>query len=100
MLGEDVDIWTLTTPGPHNDVLKRKEDLSAFRIKLRLLLNRIKADRPDADVINILPAMPVSAAIEVGRAWMPKADLPLEVWDENRKIGGFGRALRIDGAYG
>lgn len=100
VLGDDVDIWTMTTPKPNNDVLKRKEDLSAFRTELRLLLNRIKADRPDADVINILPAMPVSAAVEVGRAWMPKADLPLDVWDENRKIGGFGRALRIDGALG
>lgn len=98
VLGDDVDIWTLTTPGPHNDVLKRKEDLSAFRTELRLMLNRIKADRPDADVINILPAMPVSAAVEVGRAWMPKADLPLEVWDENQTLGGFRRALRIDAA--
>lgn len=98
VLGDDVDIWTLTTLKPNNDILKRKEDLSAFRTELRLLLNRIKADRPDADVINILPAMPVSVAVEVGRAWMPKADLPLDVWDENRRIGGFGRALRIDGA--
>ena len=100
VLGDDVEIWTLSTPRPHNDVLKRKEDLSAFKTELRLLLNRIKVDRPDADVIHIIPAMPLSAAIEVGRSWMPKADLPLEVWDENRRIGGFGRALRIDGALG
>ena len=34
-------------------------------------------------------------AIEVGRVWMPKADLPLVVYDQNRALGGFGRALEI-----
>jgi hypothetical protein len=37
----------------------------------------------------------VSAAVEVGRVWMPKADLPLVVFDQNRTLQGFVRALEI-----
>src|SRR5690606_5905688 len=31
VLGQDVAIWTLTTPHPNNDFLKSHEHLSAFR---------------------------------------------------------------------
>jgi hypothetical protein len=62
-----------------------------------MLFDSIKAKHgPDA-VINVFPAVPVSTAIEVGRTLMPKADLPLVIWDQNRLAGGFVRALRIDG---
>jgi len=46
-------------------------------------------------IISIFPALPVSAAVEVGRVWMPKADLPLQVYDQNRAHGGFEPALMI-----
>jgi allophanate hydrolase subunit 2 len=39
--------------------------------------------------------MPVSAAVETGRVWMPKADLPLLISNQNRKLGGFVRAFEI-----
>lgn len=96
VLGEDVAIWSITTPVPHNDVLKRKGDLAEFRRQLRTTLDRIKATHPDAPEINIFPVMPVATAVETGRVRMPKADLPFVVLDENRKLGGFRRALRIE----
>ena len=39
--------------------------------------------------------MPVSATVELGRVWMPKADLNLKIYDENRELGGFVHALTI-----
>jgi allophanate hydrolase subunit 2 len=39
--------------------------------------------------------MPVSAAVELGRVWMPKADLPLVIYDQNTSLGGFVKALEI-----
>jgi hypothetical protein len=33
--------------------------------------------------------------VETGRALMPKADLPLRVWDQNRAAGGFIETLMI-----
>ena len=39
--------------------------------------------------------MPVAAAIEFGRVWMPKADLPLLIYDQNSAVGGFQKAISI-----
>jgi hypothetical protein len=39
--------------------------------------------------------MPVATAVETGRVWTPKADLALNVWDENRALEGFREALLL-----
>lgn len=95
VLGADVSIWALRAVDPHNDVLKSRDDLRAYRSLLRRTYDRIKARHGQDRVINVFPAMPVSAAVETGRVWMPKADLPLAVFDENRILGGFREALVI-----
>jgi hypothetical protein len=95
VLGDEASIWSLSTPIPHNDTLKRPEDLAEFRRVLRQLFDEIKAISRSGPVINLFPAMPVATAIETGRVRMPKADLPMIVWDENRALGGFRRALTI-----
>jgi len=33
--------------------------------------------------------------VETGRVWMPKADLPMLIYDQNRAAGGFVQALSI-----
>jgi len=96
-LAGDYPIWSVTCEEPHNDIMRRPDDLSAFRQHLRRLFDCIKAKHgPDAK-IHVFPALPASAAIEVGRTLMPKADLPMVIWDQNRLSGGFVQALGIDG---
>ena len=95
VLGHDARIWAIEAQEPHNDALKRREDLTQFRRLVRSMLNQIKAAHGEREVIHVFPALPVSAAIEVGRVWMPKADLPLVVYDQHRALGGFARALEI-----
>jgi hypothetical protein len=95
VLGSDVSIWSITAISPHNDIMRNAGDLSRFRLELRRLFDRIKSVHTEEATINVFPALPVSAAVEVGRVWMPKADLPLNVFDQNRRIGGFAPALRI-----
>ncbi|OAM76179.1 SAVED domain-containing protein [Devosia elaeis] len=95
VLGEDCSIWSITAAAPHNDILRRPEDLAEFRRLLRSALNRIKAVHGEAKTINVFPALPVSAAVEVGRVWMPKADLPLRIYDQNRVLGGFAPTVDI-----
>lgn len=91
----DAPVWRITAPEPDRDIMHRREDLGRFRKIVRRTLDQIKAEHgPDA-VVHIFPAMPVSAAVELGRVWMPKADLPLVVYDENRALGGFGPRLTI-----
>ncbi len=95
VLGPDVAIWTIEARDPHNDIIRSAADLRQFRELIRRTFNAIKARHGEEAVINMFPAVPVSAAVETGRAWMPKADLPLVLWDQNRKIGGFIRTLTI-----
>ncbi|MER8954543.1 SAVED domain-containing protein [Mesorhizobium sp. M0833] len=95
VLGDDVAIWSLTAEGPHNDIMCRPEDLVEFRRHLRHLFDQIKAVHGESAVINVFPALPNSAAVEVGRVRMPKADLPLHLYDQNRSVGGFVPTLTI-----
>lgn len=89
ILGENASIWTLTIEVPDNDFLKSREQLSMFRLVFRQLLNRIKAKHGQDVLLHIFPAVPVSVAVEIGRVWMPKADLPMRIYDQNRQAGGF-----------
>ena len=95
VLGSDSAIWAIEAEHPHNDIMKRPADLAEFRRLVRSMFNTIKAKHGEQAVINVFPAVPVSAAVEVGRVWMPKADLPLAVYDQNRTAGGFIRTLEI-----
>jgi hypothetical protein len=94
-LGEDIAIWSITADNPHNDIMRRPEDLIEFKRHVRRMLDRIKAFHGESAVINVFPALPTSAALEVGRVWMPKADLPLNIYDQNRSLGGFIPTLKI-----
>lgn len=95
VLGEGISIWMITIDVPENDFLKSKKQLSEFRRVFRRLLDEIKYKHGQENEINIFPAAPVAINVEIGRVWMPKADLPLVVYDQNHKINGFQYALTI-----
>lgn len=86
-LGYDAAIWSITIAEPGNDVVRRPEDLLAFRKTLRTLYNEVKAHHGEGKVINLFPVLPASLAVEVGRVWMPKADLELLVFDQQAGRG-------------
>ena len=95
VLSPDVPIWSIGARNPGNDVLRRPEDQSQYRKHLRHLLNALKAAHPNAESICVFPALPASLAIETGRVWMPKADLPLKIFDQNASAGGFIPTLEL-----
>jgi hypothetical protein len=95
VLGLDTPIWSITTPDPHNDVIQTRASLAAFRRIARQAFDRIKVHHGESATIHVFPAMPLSTAIELGRVWMPKADLPLIIYDQNRTTGGFAPRLHI-----
>ncbi|MGE4489956.1 MAG: SAVED domain-containing protein, partial [Kiritimatiellales bacterium] len=86
VLGDDCSIWTLTIDEPYVDYLKTRKQLSAFRECYRKLLNRIKQVHGQTQ-LHIFPAVPVAIAVEIGRCWMPKADMPLIIYDQSRELG-------------
>ena len=95
VLGADASIWSVTVPTPHNDVMKSRTQLSELRSLLRPLLDRIKAKHGQTTPLHIFPVASVSAAVELGRVRMPKADMPWRVYDQVNDRGGFVAALSI-----
>lgn len=95
VLGEHACVWTVTHAKPGNDYLQSKVQLQEFRRTMRDVFNRIKAAHGEDANLNLFPAVPVAAAVEIGRTWMPKADLPFQIYDQNREVGGFVRVLEI-----
>ncbi len=95
VLSNECSIYTITIATPFNDFLKSKNQLQEFSIAIRKLLNKIKSKHNAQTSLNIFPAMPIATAIEFGRVWMPKADMPLNIYDENTFNSGFFKAVEI-----
>jgi len=95
VLGDDVDIWRMAVPEPNNNFLKSRQQLRQFRTTMRRLLDKIKTLHGEEAVLHVFPAVPVAIAVEFGRIIMPKADLPITIYEQNRERGGFLRALRL-----
>ncbi len=95
VIGEEISIWELTIENYHNDFLKSKAQLAVFRETIRKLMIMIKEKHGQTTPLNIFPAMPVSCAVEFGRARMPKADMPWIIYDQNNKLGKFIRTFVI-----
>jgi len=95
VLGNDCSIYTITIDEPFNDFLKSKKQLQDFSIEVRKLFNHIKSKYNAQTPLHVFPAMPIAIAIEFGRIWMPKADMPLNIYDENTANSGFFKASEI-----
>lgn len=96
VLGSEIPIWRVTIPKPDNDFVRSRVQAEAFRKLMRPLLDKIKATHSEKATIHVFPAMPVSLAVDFGRVLNAKSDLPLVVYDQNMKLGGFVKALSIN----
>ena len=95
VVGADTAVWSIVAEGANNDIMRSRPDLIEFSRLVRLTLDRIKAAHGESAFLSVFPALPVSAAVEFGRAWMPKANLPMRIFDQNRRLGGFVPALDV-----
>jgi len=97
VVGNNVSIWELTAPAEHigNDVIRSKVQLSMMRTIIRKLMVLIKEAHGSKTPLSVFPAMAVSCSVEMGRARMPKADMPWVIYDQNHKEGKFIRAITI-----
>lgn len=76
------------------DVLRSPEDLEAFRACWQGLLTRIEVDHARAASILVLPAVPVSAAVEIGRTPMRGVQPALSLLERD-DAGRYQEALRL-----
>ncbi|MCZ2157105.1 MAG: SAVED domain-containing protein [Bryobacterales bacterium] len=88
-------IWRMSSPTPNNDFLKGRGQARRFRELARQLLDRIKSQHGELATLHVFPAMPVALAVDFGRVIMPKADLRMRLYDQNRSHGGFAVALDL-----
>jgi len=96
VLGPDAAIWTVTVPSPHKELVKSSAQLYEIRGLFSRVLDEIKAVHGQTTVLNLFPVMPVSLAVELGRARSPKAEMPWRIYDQVGALGGFVPALEID----
>jgi hypothetical protein len=95
ILGNDVSIWEITVDNPNRNIIKSEESLQNFKNKVRDVYSKIRTVQGQDSEIHLFPVMPNSCAIETGRVWMPKVDLPLIIYDQNKKRDGFYKTLTI-----
>lgn len=75
------------------DCIKSLDDLKAFWQEFQLTCDHIK-NNDRANRVSVFPAMPVSAAFELGRRHMPAVHPILEIYDDD---DGFFKTLEIGG---
>jgi hypothetical protein len=95
VLGSDCRVWSVSVDVPNNDFLRSKEQLAEFRNVMRGVLNEIKLRHGQNTLLHVFPAMAVSTAVEFGRILMPKADMPIRVYDQSRLHSRFVPALDL-----
>ena len=95
VMGEEISIWKLTVPKPGKDLIRSDRALENFRGRVREVFEEVKKAHGQDSLIHVFPAMPNSTAIEFGRVWQPKAELPMKIYDQNSSRDGFIETLTI-----
>ena len=85
---------TISEPSPH--FLKSKRQLEIFSYEYRKLLNVIQAKHGRNCKILILPAVPVSIAVECGRVILPTKDPEIYACEYYNDRGDFQKVLKIN----
>ena len=92
---EDFSIYEITVADPSVHFLKSRKQLEGFSRVYRNLLNDIQATHGDLCRVSIIPAVPVSIAVECGRTILPTSDLDIFVCEYDSQ-GGYRTVLKIN----
>ena len=87
-------LFTINALRKDVDAIKSEEDLSCFWHVYQEICNRINLEFSEFEKIAIFPAIPVSAAFEIGRRYMPGVYPKLEIYD---KFNGFFKTIEFGG---
>ena len=97
VLGDNCTIYHLTIENPNRLFVKNVAIQEAFVQSFRIAMETLKNDNPACRVIHVFPAMPQSLAIRAGMDYMPKADLPMIIYEQVNPDIGFIETLVIGG---
>ena len=74
-------VYELQATIPSVDCISSKDDLSSFWHAYQAMMDKIRSEHPEVSEVAVLPAVPVSAAFEMGRRFMPGVHPKLQVYD-------------------
>ena len=74
-------VYEIRASIPSVDCISSKEDLSSFWHVYQSTMDTIRTEHPEALEVAVLPAVPVSAAFEMGRRFMPGVYPKLTIYD-------------------
>lgn len=97
VLGENISIFHVSIEEPNRNFVKNEKIQSDFVECFRQAMEEIKNLKKSKGVIHVFPVMPNSLAIKAGMDYMPKADLPLVIYEQSEATEGFFEALTIGG---
>ena len=96
-LGQECSIYHITIEEPNRNFVRSTKTQAEFVKVFRGMMEKIKNDHPTADRICVFPAMPQSLAIRAGMDYMPKADLPITIYEQVSTDIGFIETITIGG---
>lgn len=96
IVSDNCSIYQITVSEPSPHFLTAKKQLEFFSYEYRKLLNQIQEKHGKKCKIMILPAVPVSIAIECGRVILPTKDPGIYVCEYYREQGTFQNVLEIN----
>lgn len=97
VLGSSCTIYHLTIENPSRSFVKNVGIQETFVQSFRMAMETLKKENPNCRTIHIFPAMPQSLAIRAGMDYMPKADLPIIIYEQAGPDIGFIETLMIGG---
>jgi hypothetical protein len=96
-VGQDISIYHITIDEPNMHFVESKRVQDDFVMVYRQTVEKIKNLRPQPKQILLFPVMPNSLAVRLGMDYMPKTDLAMVVYDEDKNNGGFFETITIGG---
>ena len=96
LVSDTCSIYEISIPEPSPHFLKLKSQLEVFSYEYRKLLNQIQAKHGKDCKVYILPAVPISVAVESGRVILPTKDPEIYVCEYYGNKEGFRSVLQIN----
>jgi hypothetical protein len=90
-------VYELTLEGktPATSALQSRADLDRFSAEYGQVLARVRVAHPGLAKLHVFPAVPAPVAVAIGRQRLPKVDAALEIYDRDKRAGGFAHALSV-----
>lgn len=95
VLGEDTSIFHITLDDPSRTFVASESIQTKFVSTFRIAMEYIKNIRPAPAEIHVFPVMPASLVVRAGMDYMPKADLPVILYEQANPSEGFFEALTV-----